>query len=92
MKRTTEPQMSPALFRELFELDTVKKGTKIYLANDQKEVHWQHTVFTIKCSCNEGMLCTDANGKLVLVTNEELEKCYVYAGDVKIKEHATPAN
>lgn len=80
MKKTTEPQISPNRFTPLMELDTIKKGTKLYKVNDQTEVHWQYTVYTLLGDHPDGLICKDADGKTVLIENWELDKCFVYKG------------
>lgn len=85
--RRSEPQISPALFKPLLDLDKIKRGTKVYKTNDQKEVHWQHTVYTIDRAVKGGMLLKDTHGKPVLVPDDELDNLFVYEGHVDTREH-----
>jgi hypothetical protein len=41
MRKREEPQIAEKLLIPVLSLNTIDKGRMIYLANDQKEVHWQ---------------------------------------------------
>lgn len=87
MRKRTEPQISPGLFKKLLEFDNIDKGTKIYLPLDQKEVHWQHKVFTIKGIDNKKqvLIVTDADKKPNIIPFDELESYWVLINHVDSK-------
>lgn len=80
MNKTETPQISKALLKPLMELDTIKKGTTIYLVNDQKKVHWQLTAYTIQGTTEKGLIVKDKDNKICLLPNKTLDSIFIYQG------------
>lgn len=71
-KKREEPQLTVNKFRPLLELDEIDRGTKIFRKNDQKEVHWEYTSFTIIGVSEDALLCRDSNGRKIAFTWDSL--------------------
>lgn len=77
MRRSEQPQLTINKFKPLLEFDEVPIGQKVFRKNDQKRVHWEYTVFTIKGVIEDKLHLTDTNGKPVIMTGFELTYLYI---------------
>lgn len=72
MKKREQPQLTVNRFKPLLDLDEVERGLKIFQKNDQKEVHWEYTIYIIAGTSKTHLLCRDTTGKPVAFAWEDL--------------------
>ena len=78
-EKATQPQISPARFQSILELDEIDKGRKIYKMLDQTKSHWQFECYWIKGQAQGGgLIAFDEDGKLHILKCSS--KLYIYKG------------